>query len=129
MYSEFQSQIQSLSNGQSEGSKREVKPETISAKKQVYERVEHEQDSLYQQYSQENQFRHYNIESREHDLKQQHGQDEGNFSFDEDLEQEHEPEIVESYEQDLSTFERAIGKEPVIMQAAISVQDQNDSSF
>ena len=93
MYSEFQSQIQSLSNGASERNK--LEPEhTISAKTKVYP-VEHEQDSLYQQYSQENQFKHYNIESREQELKQQHGQDEGNFSFDEI---DNDPEIVESYE-------------------------------
>ena len=41
MYSEFQSQLQSLSNGNSEGTKREEQKETISAKKQVYP-VEHE---------------------------------------------------------------------------------------
>lgn len=115
MYSEFQSQIQSLSNGQSEGSKQGEKPETISAKKPHYP-MEHEQDSLYQQYSQADHFRHFNIESREQELKEQHGQDEGNFSFDE------VDEPVESYEQDLSNFDRAITKEPIIMQA-ISVED------
>ena len=45
-------------------------------------------------------------------------QDEGDFSFEEgedDNEDQNEPEFVETFEQDLSTFDRAISKEPVIM--------------
>ena len=136
MYSEFQTRMQNLqSQSQNEHMESEEKADEITAKQQVYDfrPAEHEQDSLYQQYSHENQFRQYNIESREHELKQGTGGDEGDFSFDDDPEigDQREVEIVESYEQDLANFDRASDcKEPVIMETLenqqIEINDQNE---